>query len=143
MITYVDTYVVVKLLVDEAGSAEAERIWKESAQLVAVNLIAVEARAALAAAARSGRLAPDAHRATKEALPHLLAAISRIDVGDALVGSAADLSEAESLRSYDAIHLAGAVLAADVMASTDADLCAAAGRQGLLVANPLEVGPGA
>lgn len=142
MITYVDTSVVVKLLVDEEGSARAEGIWKEAPQLVAVNLVEVEARAALAAAARSGRLAPHAHRAAKDALPLLLSAIGRINVDGALISSAADLAEAESLRGFDAVHLAGALLAADIMASADTALCAAAARQGLFVADPLDAAPG-
>lgn len=49
-----------------------------------------------------------------------------------------DLAEEESLRAYDAVHLAAALtVEATVLSSADADLTAA-GRRGLHVAKPLD-----
>ena len=55
-----------------------------------------------------------------------------------LIVDAADLAEAEALRGYDAVHLAAAVtVGATVFTSADSELCAAAQRRGLHIANPL------
>ncbi len=56
MITYVDTSTLLKVVVAEEGSDRATRIWEAADALTAVALIMVEARAALAAAQRGGRL---------------------------------------------------------------------------------------
>lgn len=138
MITYVDTSVLVKLLIDEDGTAAATNLWSRAEQLVAVPLIEVEARAALASAARAQRITPDEHRQSKRSLAGLLAGMLAIDVDPSLLRSAADLAETEALRGCDAVHLAGALRAASVLASADRALCGAAARQGLRVANPLD-----
>jgi hypothetical protein len=49
------------------------------------------------------------------------------------------LAGREALRGYGAVHLAAALaVRADVVASADGDLCEAARRNGLHVANPLD-----
>jgi predicted nucleic acid-binding protein len=59
-------------------------------------------------------------------------------VTENLIESAAQLAETESLRGYDAVHLACALLVgAAVFSSSDRDLCEAAERHGLHIANPL------
>ena len=139
MITYVDTSVLVKLLVAEQGTDAATRIWDASDSLVSVSLVQVEARAALAAAARAGRLGRAQLRRTRTSLDELLDQMELVQVTSQLVDDASELADVEQLRGYDAVHLAGALLVtADVMASADHELCAAAGKQGLLVANPVD-----
>ena len=62
MITYVDSSVLLKLLVDdEAGTDAAERLWLESTYVVCAEIGYAEARAALASTHRSGlaRFGPD------------------------------------------------------------------------------------
>ena len=62
-----------------------------------------------------------------------------VDVTIDLATSAGVVAEREALRGYDAVHLATALLVdADVFATTDAELCDAALRNGMSVANPLE-----
>ena len=56
MITYVDTSSLLKLVIDEDGSDQAELIWDSADVLASVSLVVVEGRAALAAARRDGRL---------------------------------------------------------------------------------------
>ena len=57
----------------------------------------------------------------------------------ALVEHASDLAELHGLRGYDAVHLAAALaVGAVVLTSADADLCDAASRAGMHVANPLD-----
>jgi predicted nucleic acid-binding protein len=140
VITYVDTSVLIKLLVDEPGSSSAAQLWQASGSVVSVALVQVEARAALAGAARAGRLSAAQHRRTTASLHVLLDQMDLVEVTTDLIDAASELAEAERLRGYDAMHLAAALLATEVMASADHDLCAAAARRGLAVANPVDAG---
>jgi uncharacterized protein len=104
----------------------------------AATIIAVEARAAVAAARRAGRLTNEEHRAATLQLNSLLSGLTTVHVTRELISEAADLSEAEALRAYDAVHLAAALLVrADVLTNADKVLCDAASRRGLRVAIPL------
>lgn len=139
MITYVDTSSLLKLLVDEPGSDRVQKIWDTSDVVAAAALIVVEARAALAAAERGGCLRPADHRTAKAELAALVDELTVVEVTETLVANAADLAEDEGLRGYDAVHLASALtIDATVFSSADTDLCQAAGRRGLHVANPLD-----
>jgi predicted nucleic acid-binding protein len=139
VITYVDTSTLLKLAVDEAGSDRAELIWKAADTLASVGLVVVEARAALAAAARVGRLTAAQHRDAKAGVASLLGDLNLVEATAELIDRAAHLAESEALRGYDAVHLATALATgATVFTSADADLCGAADRLGLHVANPLE-----
>ena len=137
MITYVDTSVLIKLLVEEPGSDRAAVIWDEADTLATARLLYVEARAALAAARRAGRLRPVQHARTATEFESLWSQMAIVEITEDLVSRAAELAERERLRGYDAIHLAAALLiGADVLASADVELCAAAARHGISVANP-------
>lgn len=138
MITYVDTSTLLKLVVEEAGSDVAAVIWDSADALASVGLVVVEARAALAAAHRAGRLTADQHREAKREAEALIEELHLVDVGDVLIAAAADLAEADGLRGYDAVHLAGALLIeAEILTSADGALCEAASGRGLHIANPL------
>ena len=138
MITYVDTSTLLKLVVDEPGYDVAGRIWVSADALVAVSLIEVEARAALAAAVRAGRLSAAEHRRASRNLRVLLDQVDVIDVTGEVVTSACELAELHGLRGYDAVHLAAArLVGSDMLTSADVDLCRAAEREGIPVANPL------
>jgi uncharacterized protein len=139
VITYVDTSTLLKLVVEEAGSDVAAVIWDSADALASVGLVVVEARAALAAAHRAGRLTADQHREAKREAEALIEELHLVDVGEGLIDAAADLAEADGLRGYDAVHLAGALLiGAEILTSADAALCEAAPGRGLHVANPLD-----
>ena len=138
MLAYVDTSTLLKLIIDEEGSDRADIIWQSADNVSSVSLIVVEARAALAAAARGGRITARQHVAAKAELGALLGDLYVVEPTDRLIASAAELAELEELRGYDAVHLAGALtVGADLLTSADAALCAAATRRGLHVANPL------
>lgn len=138
MITYFDTSTLIKLIIDEDGSDQAELLWRTADSLASVRLVVVEARAALAAAHRVKRLSSKQFTAAKAALSGLVEDLHLVEVSEELVDDAAQLAEGEVLRGYDAVHLAAAVLVgATVLTSADAALCDAAARQGLHVANPL------
>lgn len=141
MTTYVDTSTLLKLIVDEPGSDRASIVWQSADALASAHLVVVEARAALAAAHRHQRLTSAEHRRAIRALGGLVDEMHLVAIGADLIGRAADLAEQEALRGYDAVHLAAALLVeATVFTSADADLCAAATRHGLHIANPLADG---
>ena len=71
-------------------------------------------------------------------LDTLLADLHIVEPTEELIAGAAALTEVEGLRGHDAVHLAAAVLVeATVLSSANTELCAAAQRRGLHVANPL------
>lgn len=137
MITYVDTSFLLKLLLrDEHGGEGARRLWLESEYVVCAEIGYVEARAALAAAQRAGRIDVAAHVAVKDGLDDLWAQVDRVPVTTALVLGAAELAEGERLRGYDAVHLAAALQArVTVLATADKKLLAAAVRNQLDIAD--------
>jgi uncharacterized protein len=105
--------------------------------VVSVRLVTVEARAALAQAARQGRLTARALRNAVVGLEELAAQLDLVDVDDELVTTAAELAESAALRAYDAIHLAAALAAADddlVVVAGDHALLHAAAANGLTIA---------
>jgi predicted nucleic acid-binding protein len=139
VITYVDTSSLLKVLIDEDGSERAELIWDTADALASASLIVVEGRAALAAARRGGRLGTTQHRRARAEFAALVDELTIVEATEELILAAADLAEAEALRGYDAVHLAAALtVEATVLTSADANLCGAAERRGLHVANPLD-----
>jgi uncharacterized protein len=137
VIAYVDTSMLIKLLIEEPGSDRAGLVWDAADVLATSQLLYVEARAALAAARRAGRTTGPAHRTAVSELEALWEQMSIVEVTEELVSRAAELAESDGLRGYDAMHLASALsVGADTLASADTDLCAAALRHAMHVANP-------
>lgn len=137
--TYVDTSTLLKYVLDEDGTQAARRIWDEAEDLAAVELIRVEARAALAAARRARRITVAGHEDAKAEVADLVGDLSLVSISARVLQAAGDLAESEALRGYDAVHLAAALeIEAAVLTSADAKLCTAAERRGLHVANPLD-----
>jgi predicted nucleic acid-binding protein len=135
VITYLDTSAFVKTIVAEEGSDAAVEIWNSSAIRVTSVVAYAEARAALAAAARSGRLPTGVRQRARSDLDHQWRAIAVRTVSDEVVGLAGDLADREPLRAYDAVHLASALLAGDggqvLFATWDRALSRAARRLGV------------
>jgi uncharacterized protein len=140
VITYIDTSVLLKLLVDdEVGASAAQRLWLDSDFVLCAEIGYAEALAALAAARRGGRLDAAGLSIAKAELTTLWTQLDVVPVTTALVLAAGDLAESEGLRGYDAVHLAAALAGqATVVATADSQLLAAAHRRKLDVANPLE-----
>lgn len=114
-------------------------IWDSADALASVGLIVVDARGALAAAHRAGRLTDDQHREAQSEAEALIEELYSLMWAGIYIAGAADLAEAEGLRGYDAVHLAGALLIeAEILTSADGALCEAASGRGLHVANPLD-----
>ena len=122
-------------------NSEAGRIWDAPDVLVTARVVHVEARAALAAARRQGRISAAVLRAAVEGLELLWSQVFVAEIDEDLMRVAGDLAAAHSLRGYDASHLAAAQLVgADVFSSADRHLCAAASSAGFHVADPTEKG---
>jgi predicted nucleic acid-binding protein len=138
VITYFDTSILMKLLIDdEAFRAESERLWVESEFAVCAEIGYAEARAALAAVRRNNRLTAAGLRTAKAELELLWEQISVVVVDTELVRAAGDLAERNALRGYDAVHLAAAIASqVTVVASADRQLVEAARRRGFAVAEP-------
>jgi predicted nucleic acid-binding protein len=135
VITYFDTSALVKTIIAERGSDVAVEIWNSSAIRVTSIVAYAEARAALAAAARSRRLAAGARQVARSEFDHRWRALAVRTVSDEVVGLAGDLADREPLRAYDAVHLASALLATDgddmLFATWDRGLSRAARRLGV------------
>ena len=138
MIAYFETSAVVKLLIAEPETPDAEVLWDEAAGLVTSRITYPECRAALAAAARAGRLTRSTLRAAKAELERRWRQFVRVDVAHSVATAAGDLAEHHALRAYDAVHLASALEAgrggALLFVSFDQTLSGAARRSGLAVA---------
>jgi predicted nucleic acid-binding protein len=138
VIAYFHTSALVPLLVEEAGSVNASRLWDEADRVAGVRLTYVEGRAALAAAGRAGRLRGPTLAEAVERLEDLCRQTRVvIEVGDGLVRRAGQLAEEHGLRGYDAVHLAAAETLRDeeiVLVAGDNALCRAAEAVGLPVA---------
>ncbi len=128
MIGYLDTSAFVPLLVEGSGSGACRRFWNDSDEVVACRLMVVESAAALAQAARGGRMTPAQHAAGLDVLDRLWREVDVIDIDDALCRRAAALAARFALRGYDAVHRAAAEQLADP------DLVAASGDRKLLAA---------
>jgi uncharacterized protein len=141
VITYVDTSVLIKLLISENGTAEAGAIWDEPDVLVCCRLGHVEARAALTAARRQGRISEPVSDESLSGLEMLWSQLSIVEIDEDLMRLAGDTAVEHGLRGYDAMHLAAAHhIDADVFSSADRQLCSAASESGLHVANPIDTG---
>lgn len=137
MIAYFDTSALVPLLVEEVGTARATLLWNEADRVAGVRLVHAEGRAALAMAARTGRLSHPAARAAVGGLDRLYQQMDIVEASDSLVRRAGALAEAHALRGYEAVHLAAAETLVDeeiVVVAGTGPLCRAAHSLGLAVA---------
>ncbi|MGI8613923.1 MAG: type II toxin-antitoxin system VapC family toxin [Nocardioidaceae bacterium] len=137
MIVFWDTSAFLPLVLSEAGSATAVRLWEEADRVVASRLLYVEAAAALAMAQRMGRIEKSAQRAARRDIDRLHEAVDCVEVTPSLVRRAAGLAEELQLRGYDAVHCASAEAVGDedvVVASGDREVLRACQHLGLGVA---------
>jgi predicted nucleic acid-binding protein len=107
VIVYADSSALVKLLLREDGSSEFSELVESCDVLFSVAIAYVELRAALAAAARGGRIPADQRGVMTDRLESVWRNVSEITVDAPLIREAGDLAEVHALRGYDAVHLAG------------------------------------
>lgn len=106
MILYLDTSSLVKLYVEEPGSAQVHRL-VEQAEIVAASVVAYpEARAAFARRRREGSLTARAFARAKSAFEADWPRVLALDVSGPLAHAAGELAERRRVRGFDAVHLA-------------------------------------
>jgi predicted nucleic acid-binding protein len=130
MICYFDTSALIPLVVEEAGSGVAGRLWDEADHVVSSRLAYAEARAALAQAQRTDRIDAAGLRRAVTDLEVLIGDLDLVEVGAAVVHRAGELAELLALRGDDAVHLGSAESLADpdlVLVAGDRLLLRAAG----------------
>lgn len=134
MIAYFDSSALVKLLIDESGSDDVAALWDGSDVVVASRITHPEVCAALAAAARSGRIAWDDHAHAREHWQGYRRGLRLVELTPDVEQEAGVVAARHALGGLDAIHLASAMLlGADgaVMATWDRRLSRGAGDAGL------------
>jgi predicted nucleic acid-binding protein len=110
VIVYLDTSALVKLYVQEAGSAEVRQAIAR-ADLVATSLIAyVEVRSAFARKHRMADIDDAALKRHKREFEQGWNQLDRLPVDATTIRRAGDLAEQHRLKAYDALHLATADL---------------------------------
>jgi predicted nucleic acid-binding protein len=132
-----DTSAVIKLILDEEGSAKAATLWASGARRIGSALALPEAVGALAAASRDGRLRPAPHRDALRRLRSLWAETTVVHLDRTLAEQAAVLAARRALSGADAVHLAAALAVRTpglVFATWDRRLAEAAQAEGLAVA---------
>jgi predicted nucleic acid-binding protein len=137
VITYFDTSAFLKLVVEEPGSPAMVALWEASDRRLSSQLLYPEARAALAAAGRSGRVDAGALRAVASELERLWSDLDDIALSQEITARAGDLADDLALLGADAVHLATAeavIDVDDVVACADERLASGARALGLAVA---------
>jgi hypothetical protein len=106
---YFETSAIVKHVMAEEGTEEAEALWDASDVALTSRLSYSEARAALAAARRAGRLSARSLEESKRALEDRFSELDPVELTVHIARSAGDLAEKHGLRGFDAVHLASAL----------------------------------
>ena len=115
-------------------------LWDRGDLLVSSQLVYPEARAAVAAAVRAGRIDESTDVSAVATLDGLYAQLRIVAIDEPLARQAGDLAARHALRGYDAVHLASAlqVIGDDVVLATwDDALNSAARATGRLSANDI------
>lgn len=135
--TYLDASAIVKILLREGEAETARWLWHSAERRTTSVVAYVEARAAIAAAARDGRLGSGAAEARRVELDRRWRQCQPVALDDRLLQLAGSIADDEGLRALDAIHLATALYIADartLFVTWDRRLAGAASRLGLAVA---------
>jgi uncharacterized protein len=103
---YLDTSAIIKLYVVEFDSASLRARVLEADSVFVADIAYPEARAALAAMRRGGRLSSRLHEQAKAEFDAEWAAYAKVAVTRRLCLEAGDLAERFALRGFDAVHLA-------------------------------------
>lgn len=141
MILYLDTSALLKLYVDESGSARVRSLVRNAEAAFTHMISYAELRAALAKAMRMKRVTRKAHAALVADVDSDWSKLNIVDVDMPLVRRAGALAELFDLRGFDSIHLAAAEwLHASIgghpefaFAAFDTGLCSGASTIGLRV----------
>src|SRR5437868_5869360 len=107
---YLDSSAIVKLYVDEPDSWTVRAAVTNDPAVATVRISYAETAAALASAARLGRVVDQVAAMGRFQRDWMIWA--HVELDQALVESAADLAARYALRGYDAVHLAAVLVTA-------------------------------
>ena len=112
-LAYFDSSALVKLLIDEPGSALVEEVWDGCDAPCASRLAYPEVRAALAAAARNGTISSRQLTHAKQSWGLYWPAVRPVELSGAVELVAGQMAETHRLRGADAVHLSSALALED------------------------------
>ena len=127
MIAYLDSSVVVSMLLGESTHDRCYEIWDRAERVYSTRLLYVEVASAVHRAGRAGRISEFEHRRALQRLDDLWEDVEIVDLGESLMTLSAVAAGAEGLRGFDAVHCAAGLLIA-----THSDAVAVAGDRKLL-----------
>ena len=142
-VVYFDSSAFVKLLVNEDGTDLAIELWDACDAAVSSRLAYPEVRAALAAAARRGRIEAEELALLERDWEMYWSAVRVIELTPGVAHAAGDLCSEHGLRGADGTHLASALELFDadpVVAVWDVRLAVGASAVGLRVAPASRIG---
>jgi uncharacterized protein len=138
LIAFLDTSLLVPLLVEEPSTTACRQVWDAADDVAVSQLGYFEAAAVLAQARSLHRLSARSQRAALTGLGELLSQVYVVDVDQPLVERAAELADEFALRGYDAVQCASAEAIQDdqlIAASSDRLLLAAWHQLGIATYN--------
>ncbi|MEO8292653.1 MAG: PIN domain-containing protein [Actinomycetota bacterium] len=109
MIAYFDTSALLTFVLREDGRDVALDIWERAQTVVTSQLTYPEARAALAAARRAGRLDTGGYRESVRRIDERWRQLAAVDLDGGMATHAGALAEDHGLTGADAVHLAAAL----------------------------------
>lgn len=109
MIHYLDSSALVKRYLREPGTDLVASLWRSRRRIAVSRLVEVEVPLALARCARRGDLDRDDARAQVDRFLDELGSFAIVEVRPRTISTARELGWKHELRSYDAVHLAGAL----------------------------------
>lgn len=133
-VAYFDSSALVKLVVEEEGTADVVALWNAAAAVISNRLAHPEVRAALAGANRDGRLDGEDHERAKERWYRYRASLRMVELTRELEEAAGELAQRHALSGSDALHLAAALTLTEVepvVATWDRRLLRASQESGL------------
>lgn len=148
---YLDTSALIKRYIEEEGTAQVIALTKNagSAQVIILDIALLESRSAVRRRERQGDISDsDADRILKQIEEDASSSFLLQPSTSAVMEEAARLIDRHPLRAYDALQLAGCLVARRGVTGplrfvcADARLCEAAGLEGLTVLNPMLPGDG-
>ena len=113
-LVYFDSSALVKLVVEEPGTALAAQLWDGCDAAVSSRLAYAEVRAALAAARRNRDLDVEGFEQAEQVWEEFWGTTRPVELSQAVERQAGELAGLHGLRGADAVHLASAFAIADV-----------------------------
>ena len=144
---YLDTSAMIKLYIEEEGTPAMLRLAEDldDDRMTILDIALVETRSAVRKRERQGDIpGPDANRVLNQFEEDVSSLYLVQPSSSAVIEDAARLIDLYPLRAYDALQLAGCLVAGlgapspPTFVSADFSLCEAAGLEGLSILNPLD-----